>query len=126
MFVALMSLSMCRTSGETGGPWSSPPSADRVPSAMTAVRGVLVALVTKAGADERQFLVAHTGLPEVLLDAAVPPLQLREDAEHRLGPRLRDPPQPLELLLGLRGLEPPLVAHTQPLLAARELCGDRL
>ena len=29
-------LSMCRTSGETGGPWSSPPSADRVPSAMTA------------------------------------------------------------------------------------------
>src|SRR3954470_1887088 len=81
---------------------------------------------TESRAHELELLVRHAGPAEVVLQAAVAPFELAEDAGHRRRRRLRDPLQPLELLVALRGREPGLVAGPQAHLAQRVVGGDLL
>src|SRR3954470_18865826 len=67
---------------------------------------------TEALADELELLGRQARPAEVCLHAAVTTVELGEDAGHRGCRSLRDPPEPLELLLRLGGLEPLLVPRT--------------
>src|SRR3954471_14110772 len=82
------------------------------------------AMKSRAGATE--LVVREAGVTKEALDASVRALELLEDADHRRCRRLRDPLEPLELLVALGRREPLLVARPEPDLAERVVVGDLL
>src|SRR5581483_660920 len=106
-------------------PGSAPRSPRRRRSFPTpsARRSRLPASSAQARAGQLELLVGDAGRAELARDAAVAPLELGEDPQDRLGRGRADPPEPLELRLVPRRLEPRLVPRPQPLLAERVVGG---
>src|SRR3954470_12605175 len=84
----------------------------------------MTASATQPFAYELELLVADAGGPEVLLDAAVSPLDLGEHTEHRVGGRRGDPTDPPALRFGARLPDPRLLPRSPSLPAEGVVGGD--
>src|SRR5215470_17101817 len=80
--------------------------------------------VTQPRPGTGELVLGEAGLAQVALDAAVPALELLEDASDRGSGCLRHPLQAFEVFLALGSGEPLLVPRTEPFLAERVVGGD--
>src|SRR3954463_10034645 len=81
---------------------------------------------TKARANELQVVVGEAARAEIIRDASVPPPNLLENADDRLGRGRRDAPDPHALGLAAGFGQPHVVPGLQPHLAQRIVGGNLL